>query len=103
MKEREGGREGRERIRQELIAAPRVVAALVAAVRTQVPAYAALDDERLREVRAIASWALERMLHLWATDGALTPRTSGGCAASRRPGPRTAGRCRRSCGPTGSR
>ncbi|MEU5471199.1 PucR family transcriptional regulator [Streptomyces lydicus] len=86
MKEREGGREGRERIRQELIAAPRVVAALVAAVRTQVPAYAALDDERLREVRAIASWALERMLHLWATDGALTPadlRRLRGIAAAR--------------------
>ncbi|MFF8308725.1 PucR family transcriptional regulator [Streptomyces lydicus] len=86
MNERAGGREARERIRQELIAAPRVVAALVAAVRAQVPAYAALDDERLREVRAIAAWALERMLHLWATDGALTPadlRRLRGIAAAR--------------------
>ncbi|MGA5563758.1 hypothetical protein ACPCUV_21660 [Streptomyces platensis] len=95
----------RERIRRQLLAAaPRVVTALVAAVREQVPAYAVLDDGRLDEVRAIAAWALDRLLHLWVTDGALTPPpTSGGSAASRRPGPRTAARCRRSCGPTGSR
>ncbi|MEU8912039.1 hypothetical protein [Streptomyces nigrescens] len=47
--------EERERIRQQLIADPRVVATIVAAVREQVPAYAALDDSRLHEVRAIAA------------------------------------------------
>ncbi|MGW8971438.1 hypothetical protein [Streptomyces platensis] len=47
--------EERERIRQQLLAAPRVVAAIVAAVREQVPAYAVLDDGRLDEVRAIAA------------------------------------------------
>ncbi|MET7441958.1 hypothetical protein [Streptomyces sp. NPDC005568] len=61
----------RERVRQELLADPRVVAAVVAAVHEQVPVYAALDDSRLPEVRAIAAWGLERLLHLWATDGVL--------------------------------
>lgn len=51
--------EERERIRQQLLAAPRVVAAIVAAVPEQVPAYAVLDDGRLDEVRAIAAWALD--------------------------------------------
>ncbi|MCZ1011256.1 hypothetical protein O1L68_36315 [Streptomyces lydicus] len=93
----------RERIRQRLIADPGVVATVVTAVREQVPAYAALDDSRLNEVRAIAAWALDRLLQLWVTDGALTPPTSGGSAGSPRRGPWTAARCRRSCGPTGSR
>ncbi|MEU8781040.1 helix-turn-helix domain-containing protein [Streptomyces sp. NPDC048637] len=78
--------EERERIRQQLIADPRVVATIVAAVREQVPAYAVLDDSRLHEVRAIAAWALDRLLHLWATDGALTPadlRRFRGIAAAR--------------------
>ncbi|MFG2526426.1 PucR family transcriptional regulator [Streptomyces sp. NPDC048516] len=76
----------RERIRQWLIADPRVVATIVTAVREQVPAYAVLDDGRLHEVRAIAAWALDRLLHLWATDGALTPadlRRFRGIAAAR--------------------
>jgi hypothetical protein len=63
--------EVRERIRQEMIADPRVVETIVAAVHDQVPVYAALDDSRLPEVRAIAAWGLERLLHLWATDGTL--------------------------------
>ncbi|MFD8737407.1 PucR family transcriptional regulator [Streptomyces sp. NPDC059618] len=63
----------RERIRQEMVADPRVVEAIVAAVHEQVPVYAALDDSRLPEVRAIAAWGLERLLHLWATDGTLGP------------------------------
>ncbi|MFF9787494.1 hypothetical protein YWIDRAFT_04633 [Streptomyces sp. SceaMP-e96] len=78
--------EERERIRQQLIADPRAVATIVAAVREQVPAYAALDDSRLHEVRAIAAWALDRLLHLWVTDGALTPadlRRFRGIAAAR--------------------
>ncbi|MEW1747570.1 PucR family transcriptional regulator [Streptomyces angustmyceticus] len=76
----------RERIRQQLIADPGVVATIVAAVREQVPAYAALDDGRLHEVRAIAAWALDRLLHLWATDSALTAadvRRFRGIAAAR--------------------
>lgn len=76
----------RERIRQQLTASPRVVASIVTAVRAQVPAYAVLDDSRLQEVRAIAAWALERMLELWATDGALTAadlRRFRGIAAAR--------------------
>ncbi|WP_148588583.1 helix-turn-helix domain-containing protein [Streptomyces sp. WAC01526] len=78
--------EERERVRQQLIADPRAVATIVAAVREQVPAYAALDDSRLHEVRAIAAWALDRLLHLWVTDGALTPadlRRFRGIAAAR--------------------
>ncbi|UZJ33107.1 PucR family transcriptional regulator [Streptomyces endophytica] len=76
----------RERIRQELTATPRVVDAVVDAVHAQVPAYAALDDRRLPEVRAIAAWALDRLLHLWATDGVMGPaelRRFRGIAAAR--------------------
>ncbi|MEU5013579.1 helix-turn-helix domain-containing protein [Streptomyces sp. NPDC021749] len=76
----------RERIRQELTATPRVVDAIVDAVHAQVPAYAALDDRRLPEVRAIAAWALDRLLRLWATDGVMAPadlRRFRGIAAAR--------------------
>ncbi|MER5881762.1 hypothetical protein ABT119_38295, partial [Streptomyces sp. NPDC001910] len=65
--------EARERVRQDMVADPRVVEAIVAAIHDQVPVYAALDDTRLPEVRAIAAWGLERLLHLWATDGTLDP------------------------------
>ncbi|MFD4415346.1 MULTISPECIES: PucR family transcriptional regulator [unclassified Streptomyces] len=76
----------RERVRQEMVADPRVVEAIVAAVHEQVPVYAALDDSRLPEVRAIAAWGLERLLHLWVTDGILEPadlRRLRGIAAAR--------------------
>ncbi|MER5923954.1 PucR family transcriptional regulator [Streptomyces mirabilis] len=76
----------REHVRQEMVADPRVVAAIVSAVHEQVPVYAALDDSRLPEVRAIAGWGLERLLHLWVTDGALEPsdlRRLRGIAAAR--------------------
>ncbi|MGW4993715.1 PucR family transcriptional regulator [Streptomyces mirabilis] len=76
----------REHVRQEIVADPRVVAAIVSAVHEQVPVYAALDDSRLPEVRAIAAWGLERLLHLWVTDGALEPsdlRRLRGIAAAR--------------------
>ncbi|MFE2604492.1 PucR family transcriptional regulator [Streptomyces mirabilis] len=76
----------REHVRQEMVADPRVVAAIVSAVHEQVPVYAALDDSRLLEVRAIAAWGLERLLHLWVTDGALEPsdlRRLRGIAAAR--------------------
>ncbi|MET7698176.1 helix-turn-helix domain-containing protein [Streptomyces sp. NPDC005485] len=76
----------RARVRQEMVADPRVVEAVVAAVHEQVPVYAALDDSRLPEVRAIAAWGLDRLLHLWATDSALDPadlRRFRGIAAAR--------------------
>ncbi|MER7675525.1 helix-turn-helix domain-containing protein [Streptomyces sp. NPDC096934] len=76
----------RERVRQEMVADPRVVEAVVAAVHAQVPAYAALAGSRLPEVRAIAAWGLERLLHLWATDSGLGPsdlRRFRGIAAAR--------------------
>ncbi|MFK0024547.1 helix-turn-helix domain-containing protein [Streptomyces sp. NPDC090798] len=76
----------REHVRQEMVADPRVVAAIVSAVHEQVPVYAALDDSRLPEVRAIAAWGLERLLHLWVTDGVLEPsdlRRLRGIAAAR--------------------
>jgi hypothetical protein len=69
-----------------MVADPGVVAAIVSAVHEQVPVYAALDDSRLPEVRAIAAWGLERLLHLWVTDGALEPsdlRRLRGIAAAR--------------------
>jgi hypothetical protein len=76
----------RARIRRELAGDPRVVEAVVAAIHEQVPVYAALDDSRLPEVRAIAAWGLDRLLHLWATDSALDPadlRRFRGIAAAR--------------------
>ncbi|MET7890253.1 PucR family transcriptional regulator [Streptomyces mirabilis] len=76
----------REHVRQEMVADPRVVSAIVSAVHEQVPVYAALDDSRLPEVRAIAAWGLERLLDLWVTDGALEPsdlRRLRGIAAAR--------------------
>jgi hypothetical protein len=59
----------RERVRQELLADPRLVEAVVDAVHEQVPAYTALDGSRFPEVRAIAAWATDRLLDQWVTDG----------------------------------
>ncbi|MFE0331078.1 hypothetical protein ACFW08_30625, partial [Streptomyces sp. NPDC058960] len=76
----------RSAVRAEIVADPRVVEAVVAAVHATVPVYAALDDSRLPEVRAIAAWGVDRLLHLWATDGALGPadlRRFRGIAAAR--------------------
>ncbi|MFF3908034.1 PucR family transcriptional regulator [Streptomyces sp. NPDC001848] len=76
----------RSAVRAEIVADPRVVAAVVAAVHATVPAYAALDDGRLAEVRAIAAWGVDRLLHLWATQGTLGPadlRRVRGIAAAR--------------------
>ncbi|MFD5423936.1 PucR family transcriptional regulator [Streptomyces sp. NPDC127084] len=80
----------RERVAAELVADPRAVERMVQrivdAVHRQVPAYAALDGSRLPEVRAIAAWALERLLRLWADDGELEPadlRRFRGIAAAR--------------------
>lgn len=68
------------------MADPQAVEAVVAAVHEQVPVYAALDDRRLPEVRAIAAWGVDRLLHLWASDGTLEPsdlRRFRGIAAAR--------------------
>lgn len=76
----------RSRVRDEIAADPRVVDAVVAAVHAQVPVYAALDDSRLPEVRAIAAWGVDRLLRLWATGGTLEPadlRRFRGIAAAR--------------------
>jgi hypothetical protein len=76
----------RSAVRAEIVADPRVVEAVVAAVHATVPVYAALDDSRLPEVRAIAAWGVDRLLHLWATDGTLGPadlRRFRGIAAAR--------------------
>ncbi|MFG2650569.1 PucR family transcriptional regulator [Streptomyces sp. NPDC048436] len=61
----------RERVRQELLADPRLVEAVVDAVHEQVPAYTALDGSRFPEVRAIAAWATDRLLGQWVTDGSI--------------------------------
>ncbi|MEU2155623.1 helix-turn-helix domain-containing protein [Streptomyces sp. NPDC019396] len=80
----------RDRVVQGLADDPRVVERVVEritdVVHRQVPAYAALDGSRLPEVRAIAAWALERLLRLWADDGELGPadlRRFRGIAAAR--------------------
>ncbi|MGW2697973.1 PucR family transcriptional regulator [Streptomyces sp. NPDC001296] len=76
----------RSRVRDEILADRRVVEGVVAAVHAQVPVYAALDDGRLTEVRAIAAWGVDRLLQLWATDGTLAPadlRRFRGIAAAR--------------------
>ncbi|WP_338672262.1 helix-turn-helix domain-containing protein [Streptomyces sp. SCSIO 30461] len=80
----------RERVAAELVADPRaaerVVQRIVDAVHREVPAYTALDGSRLPELRAIAAWALERLLRLWADGGELGPadlRRFRGIAAAR--------------------
>ncbi len=50
---------------------PRTVETIIAAVHERVPAYAALDDGRMAEVRAITGKALNRLLYLWTVDGTL--------------------------------
>ncbi|MCD0484377.1 helix-turn-helix domain-containing protein [Streptacidiphilus sp. ASG 303] len=67
------GHEARGRVRREVMADPGpLVEALVGAVRSQVPAYRALDGSRLPEVRAIAAWVLARSLELWVDGGCFT-------------------------------
>ncbi|WP_190078970.1 PucR family transcriptional regulator [Streptomyces longisporoflavus] len=76
----------REHVRQELLADPRLVEAIVDAVHEQVPTYTALDGSRFPEVRAIAAWATDRLLDHWAADGAIGPadlRRFRGIAAAR--------------------
>lgn len=76
----------RERVRQELLADPRLVEAVVDAVHEQVPAYKALDGNRFPEVRAIAAWATDRLLEHWVTDGTIADadlRRFRGIAAAR--------------------
>ena len=45
---------------------------VIANIRDQIPAYAALSQEQLSEVTAIAEWGTTRILRLWADGGALS-------------------------------
>jgi hypothetical protein len=50
---------------------PQAGAALIEAVRAQIPTYQTLAPAQLAEVQAIAVWALGRAVALWVHDGAL--------------------------------
>ncbi|GIG61442.1 Fis family transcriptional regulator [Longispora fulva] len=52
-------------------ALPTIGEELAAAVQGRIPAYQRLEAAQLAEVRAIAGWALTRVLELWVRDGAL--------------------------------
>lgn len=45
---------------------------VIASIRKHIPAYAALSQEQLSEVTAIAQWATTRILQEWAVGGALS-------------------------------
>lgn len=52
---------------------PARVNEVVATIREQIPAYAALSADQLAEVTAITSWGIERVLDLWIADQDLSP------------------------------
>lgn len=54
-------------------ASPDLVSRIVADIRLTVPAYRALHDSQLAEVRAIVRWATSRLLRMWVEDTGLTP------------------------------
>lgn len=45
---------------------------IIATIREQIPAYAALTHQQLSEITAIAEWGTTRILQEWAAGGALT-------------------------------
>lgn len=45
---------------------------IIASIREQIPAYAALSQEQLSEVTAIAEWGTKRILEEWAAGGSLS-------------------------------
>lgn len=50
----------------------RLATDLVAAVQAGIPAYASLSEAQQRETRAIAAWAVGRLIEMWIDDGSLT-------------------------------
>ncbi|MCU1536478.1 MAG: PucR family transcriptional regulator [Humibacillus sp.] len=68
----------REAVRASLVDdLPATAASIVSTIREQIPAYAALSEAQLAQVSAIASWALDRVLDLWVSDGQLSPTDIG--------------------------
>jgi hypothetical protein len=62
----------RQLVQRELAAeTPAVSEAMIAAVRSQIPAYRQLHPTQTAEVAAIATWALNRILGLWVDGGPL--------------------------------
>lgn len=49
-----------------------LVDTFLATISREIPAYAALDESQLQEVRSIIVWTMHRVLELWAEDGTLT-------------------------------
>ncbi|MEU6075634.1 helix-turn-helix domain-containing protein [Micromonospora sp. NPDC047074] len=45
---------------------------VIAAVRREVPAYATISPTQLAETRAIAAWAIRRLIEMWIDDSRLT-------------------------------
>jgi hypothetical protein len=63
----------RRAIRRAFDARPAEVAdVLIDAITAEIPAYRLLAPPQLAEVRAIASWALRRIVELWGDGGSLT-------------------------------
>ena len=46
---------------------------MVRAILAEIPAYRALDDRQLAEVKAIATWLLRRVIDLWVDGSELAP------------------------------
>ncbi|WP_159942386.1 MULTISPECIES: CdaR family transcriptional regulator [unclassified Nocardiopsis] len=68
------GHEQRARVGAELIRdRDAVVERIVAEVHAEVPAYRALHDSQLAEVRAITGWLVGRSLELWAAGATRLP------------------------------
>lgn len=65
----EGRQAVRRRLRQEI---DEVGDRVVATVAREIPAYAEMGDVQTRETRAIAMWAIERLVDLWADELQLT-------------------------------
>lgn len=59
----------RQRLRSEIDS---VGDRVVATVAREIPAYAEMGETQTRETRAIAMWAIERLVDLWADDLELT-------------------------------
>lgn len=68
------GRREREHLRERLQRIqPELVERIVTAVHREVPAYQALHQSQLAEVRAIATWVVVRFLGMWVEGTGLGP------------------------------